>query len=207
MSEQAERSAAGELLIRVEAMGKSFETGDGTIEVLRDLDFDVRAGERIAVLGQSGVGKSTLLHILGTLDHPSRGRVLFRGEDVFAKSGAELARLRNSFVGFVFQFHHLLPEFSALENVMMPGLIRGLGFEEMRERGAARGSPAPRNARHISSPRLSHSSDHCARSCSSRRPSRITTARPSLRAIRPLWVTTTRVVPRLRFMSKRSSAI
>jgi lipoprotein-releasing system ATP-binding protein len=136
MSEQAERVAAGELLIRVEAMGKSFETGDGTIEVLRDLDFDVRAGERIAVLGQSGVGKSTLLHILGTLDHPSRGRVLFRGEDVFAKSGAELAKLRNGFVGFVFQFHHLLPEFSALENVMMPGLIRGLRFEPMRERAA-----------------------------------------------------------------------
>ncbi len=101
MSEEAGQTTAGELLIHVEALGKSFETGDGTIEVLKELDFEVRAGERIAVLGQSGVGKSTLLHILGTLDHPSRGRVIFRGEDVFAKGGAELARLRNSFVGFV----------------------------------------------------------------------------------------------------------
>ncbi|MBW2272823.1 MAG: ABC transporter ATP-binding protein [Deltaproteobacteria bacterium] len=136
MSERSGHDGSGELLIRVEALGKSFETGDGTIDVLSDLDFEVRAGERIAVLGQSGVGKSTLLHILGTLDHPTRGQVLFRGEDVFAKSGAELARLRNGFVGFVFQFHHLLPEFNALENVMMPGLIRGVDFDEMRERAA-----------------------------------------------------------------------
>jgi lipoprotein-releasing system ATP-binding protein len=125
-----------EPLIHVEGLCKSFATGDASIEVLNGLDLCIQAGERIAVIGQSGVGKSTLLQILGTLDHPSSGSVRFRGDEVFAKSGPELARLRNRFLGFVFQFHHLLPEFSALENVMMPGLIQGIGFSEMRERAA-----------------------------------------------------------------------
>ena len=128
---------AGESLISIQGISRNFKTGDGTLHVLRDVNFEVRAGERLAVVGQSGVGKSTLLHILGTLDHPDAGRVLFRGEDVFKKSESELAKLRNSFVGFVFQFHHLLPEFSALENVMMPGLIQHRGFDEMRDRAAA----------------------------------------------------------------------
>ena len=126
-----------EPLIEIEGLGKSFETGDGTIDVLSDLDLVISAGDRIAIVGQSGVGKSTLLHILGTLDHPTAGAVRFRGEDVFSKTPAELARLRNEFVGFVFQFHHLLPEFSALENVMMPGLLQRRGFSEMRERAAS----------------------------------------------------------------------
>jgi lipoprotein-releasing system ATP-binding protein len=121
-------------LIEIQGLGKSFETGDGRIEVLHDLDLVVNSGDRIAIVGQSGVGKSTLLHILGTLDHPTAGTVRFRGEDVFGKSPDELARLRNEFVGFVFQFHHLLPEFTAQENVMMPGLLQQLSFDEMRER-------------------------------------------------------------------------
>jgi lipoprotein-releasing system ATP-binding protein len=125
------------VLLRAEGLGKRFVTGEGTIEVLSGLDLDVARGERLAILGQSGIGKSTLLHVLGTLDHPSEGRVWFEGADVFARSGAELARFRNESLGFVFQFHHLLPEFSALENVMMPGLLRGLGFAETRERAAA----------------------------------------------------------------------
>lgn len=124
-------------LLDVERLTKSFPTGEGEIEVLRDIDLRIGAGERLAVLGESGVGKSTLLHILGTLDHPTSGQVLFRGEDVFGKSAAELARFRNAQLGFVFQFHHLLPEFDALENVMMPGLIRGRPFPEMRRRAAA----------------------------------------------------------------------
>jgi lipoprotein-releasing system ATP-binding protein len=124
----------GEELVRVEGLTKSFETGDASIEVLRDLELTIRSGERVAVVGQSGVGKSTLLHILGTLDHPTAGRVAFRGEDVFSKDRAELAHLRNRFIGFVFQFHHLLPEFSALENVMMPGLIQQLESGEIRDR-------------------------------------------------------------------------
>ena len=127
------RGERGSELIRIEGLAKSFETGDGTVEVLRDLDLVIRTGDRIAIVGQSGVGKSTLLHILGTLDRPTAGTVCFRGEDVFSKSPAELARLRNRFVGFVFQFHHLLPEFSAVENVMMPGLLQQRSFDEMRD--------------------------------------------------------------------------
>jgi lipoprotein-releasing system ATP-binding protein len=127
-----------EALLRAEGIAKRFVTGEGaTIEVLRDLDLEVARGERVAILGQSGIGKSTLLHVLGTLDHPSAGRVVFDGEDVFAREGRALARFRNESLGFVFQFHHLLPEFTALENVMMPGLLRGIAFGESRERAAA----------------------------------------------------------------------
>jgi lipoprotein-releasing system ATP-binding protein len=121
-------------LMRIEGVRRSFPTGDGSIEVLRGVDFLLRARERVAVLGNSGVGKSTLLHIMGTLDHPSEGRVLFRGDDVFEQSPEALARFRNRHLGFIFQFHHLLPEFDAIENVMMPGLIGGRGFDEMRDR-------------------------------------------------------------------------
>jgi len=124
----------GEVLIKTEGLRKTFATGDARIDVLNGVDLEIRAGERLAIVGQSGVGKSTLLHILGTLDHPTAGRVAFRGEDVFTRAPAELARLRNQSIGFVFQFHHLLPEFSALENVMMPGLIAGRGFDEMGAR-------------------------------------------------------------------------
>jgi lipoprotein-releasing system ATP-binding protein len=121
-------------LIRIEKLSKTFHTGESTIEVLKGINLSVREGDRIAIVGQSGVGKSTLLHVLGTLDHPTSGSLYFRGEDVFSRSSAELARLRNRFLGFVFQFHHLLPEFSALENVMMPGLLQARSREEMRER-------------------------------------------------------------------------
>jgi lipoprotein-releasing system ATP-binding protein len=123
-----------EELIEVSGLCKTFETGDAAIRVLADLDLRVGAGERVAVVGQSGVGKTTLLQILGTLDRPSAGSVRLRGEDVFAKSSRQLALLRNRSLGFVFQFHHLLPEFNALENVMMPGLIQGLSASAMRSR-------------------------------------------------------------------------
>jgi lipoprotein-releasing system ATP-binding protein len=123
-------------LLSVCGLYKSFTTGERTIEVLRGVDLEVAEGERLAILGQSGVGKSTLLHILGTLDHPSAGRVLFEGKDIFERSPDELSRFRSESLGFVFQFHHLLPEFNALENVMMPGLLRGERFGAMRERAA-----------------------------------------------------------------------
>jgi lipoprotein-releasing system ATP-binding protein len=123
-----------EELLRAEGVSRVFRSEVGEIEVLRGVDLSISEGERIAILGQSGVGKSTLLHILGTLDHPTAGSVLFRGEDLFAREPASLAKFRSQCLGFVFQFHHLLPEFDAVENVMMPGLIRGLSFDEMRGR-------------------------------------------------------------------------
>ncbi|MGD8285551.1 MAG: ABC transporter ATP-binding protein [Desulfobacterales bacterium] len=95
------------------------------IEVLKDLNFDLQAGETAAIVGASGIGKSTLLHLLGTLDRPDSGELLFKGEDVFSYDDIRLAQFRNESVGFVFQFHHLLPEFTALENAMMPLLIQG----------------------------------------------------------------------------------
>ncbi len=122
-------------LLRVEGLCKSFPTGGGSIEVLRRIDLTIHPGERLAILGSSGVGKSTLLHVLGTLDRPTSGRVLYRENlDLFSLGANELAAFRNETLGFVFQFHHLLPEFSAVENVMMPGLIGGRGFAEMRPR-------------------------------------------------------------------------
>ena len=122
-------SPAGDLpLIQTRNLKKSFIFGASgkVIEVLKGIDLTIRAGEMLAIEGASGAGKSTLLHILGTLDRPTEGQVFFEGQDLFTRSNAELAQLRNRQVGFVFQFHHLLPEFSALENTMMPGLIQGM---------------------------------------------------------------------------------
>ncbi len=104
-------------------------SGPTTLNVLNGIDLEVIRGEMLAVVGASGVGKSTLLHILGGLDRPTAGRILYGDVDVFGLDNDRLARFRNEHVGFVFQFHHLLPEFSALENVMMPALIRGVDRE------------------------------------------------------------------------------
>jgi lipoprotein-releasing system ATP-binding protein len=100
-------------------------SGPVALHVLNDIDLDIRTGEMLAIVGASGVGKSTMLHILGGLDRPTSGRVFYGDVDVFGLGSDRLARFRNEHVGFVFQFHHLLPEFSALENVMLPALIRG----------------------------------------------------------------------------------
>lgn len=121
-------------LVEIEGLCRSFETAAGRVDVLQDLALTIEEGDRIAIVGQSGVGKSTFLHILGTLDHPTAGRLAFRGESVFDRSREALAELRGRFIGFVFQFHHLLPEFNAIENVMMPGLIQDIPPDEMRER-------------------------------------------------------------------------
>ena len=126
-----------EPLVRARDLRKSFETGDGTIDVLRGIDFTIAPGECLSIVGSSGVGKSTLLHILGALDHPTSGTVEFRGEDVFRKSSDELARFRSESLGFIFQFHHLLPEFNAVENVMMPGVIAEEERGELRCRAVA----------------------------------------------------------------------
>ena len=106
----------------------------GDLGILKGLDFEVVAGEAVCILGSSGAGKSTFLHILGTLDRPTRGHVYFRGEDLFSKSDAEMSQFRQKNLGFVFQFHHLLSEFTALENVMMPGRIAGLYAKDCKAR-------------------------------------------------------------------------
>ena len=119
-----------EVLIRAERLSKRYGEGEHTIRVLEDLDLEILRTERVAIIGESGVGKSTLLHILGTLDRPSGGAVFLGDQDLFALSDAELATLRTREIGFIFQFHHLLPDFTALENVMMPGLIAGLSWAD-----------------------------------------------------------------------------
>ncbi|HET7876628.1 MAG TPA: ABC transporter ATP-binding protein [Methylomirabilota bacterium] len=111
--------------------------GPETVRVLRGATVSVGAGESVAVIGASGVGKSTLLHLLGALDRPSGGRVLYRGEDLLARSEAGLARFRRTEVGFVFQFYNLLGEMTALENAMVPALLQRLPMAEARERAAA----------------------------------------------------------------------
>ena len=121
-------------LVEVKNLHKVFLRGGYRVHALRGIDLRIGEGERIAVVGASGAGKSTLLHILGTLDRPTEGVVLYRGEDVFRKGEAELAAFRNREIGFVFQFHHLLPEFNALENTMMPALIQGMDRKEAKER-------------------------------------------------------------------------
>lgn len=113
----------GDLLVEIRGLQKSYRWNEREISVLKGADLDIRAGERISLTGPSGSGKSTFLHVLGTLDEPDAGRVKFAGQDIFNQSPADLATFRNETIGFVFQFHHLLPEFSALENVMMPGWI------------------------------------------------------------------------------------
>ncbi len=102
------------------------------VEVLRGLDIEIFAGDKICIMGSSGAGKSTLLHILGALDRPTSGKVEFNGKDIFSKTDDQLSDFRNKHIGFVFQFHHLLGDFTALENVMMPSLIAGTGFRESR---------------------------------------------------------------------------
>ena len=126
-------AGAASPLIHARSLSKSYNDGK-RIDVLVDLDLEVAPGEAVAIVGQSGVGKSTLLHVLGTLDHPTGGAVLFDGVDLFRLSEREQATFRNREIGFIFQFHHLLPDFSALENVMMPALIRGLGVSEAEPR-------------------------------------------------------------------------
>ncbi len=112
-------------LITVRNLCKSFTNGGTRIDILKNLNLELAAGESVAIVGASGIGKSTLLHILGTLDRPDSGQLLFKGEDVFSYDDVALASFRNQSVGFVFQFHHLLPEFNAVENTMMPALIGG----------------------------------------------------------------------------------
>jgi lipoprotein-releasing system ATP-binding protein len=120
-----------EPLVVVENLLKSFVHMGRKLDVLRGIDLVIEQGEVVAIVGPSGAGKSTFLHCIGTLDLPTSGKIRLAGENLVGLSGSRLAAIRNRTIGFVFQFHHLLPEFNALENVMMPGLIQGRSRREM----------------------------------------------------------------------------
>jgi lipoprotein-releasing system ATP-binding protein len=133
-----EPAANGHASLAVRDLEKSYVGGDGSrIDVLRGVTFELARGAALAITGASGSGKSTLLHLLGGLDRPTGGKVLVGGRDVSSLDEEELAAVRNTHIGFVFQFHHLLREFTALENVMMPALLRGRSFADARKRGRA----------------------------------------------------------------------
>ena len=120
-------------MIEIKNLKKAFFLNGNKIEVLKGFDLEISDGQSLAVVGVSGAGKSTLLHILGTLDHPTGGEILFDGINVFSWPEKKLSHFRNSQIGFVFQFNNLLPEFTALENVMMPALIRQIPNTEAKK--------------------------------------------------------------------------
>jgi lipoprotein-releasing system ATP-binding protein len=129
-----EAKEKGQALVQVNELHKSFLRPEAEVKVLKGLSFSVLSGETLSIVGVSGAGKSTLLHILGALDYPTSGRVMIGGQDLSSLDRQELARLRNEQIGFVFQFHHLLPEFNALENTMMPALIGGFTRKDAMDR-------------------------------------------------------------------------
>ncbi len=124
-------------MIEVRQLTKSFSAGPRRVDVLRGIDLSIAKGERVAIVGASGAGKTTLMHILGGLDRPTGGGVLFEGGDIFALRGGALDAFRNRTIGFIFQFHQLLPEFTALENVMMPALIARTARAKAADRAAS----------------------------------------------------------------------
>jgi len=121
-------------ILSARGITKHYTVGGSTLKVLKGVDLDLAEGEILAIIGESGAGKSTLLHILGMLDRPTSGSLMLNGEEAVGKSDIDLAGYRNSLVGFIFQFHHLLPEFTALENVLMPARIAGRNGNETRSR-------------------------------------------------------------------------
>ena len=137
---QKQQTAAPETdapLIRLKGISKRFQSSGTVIEILNKLHLGVNAGETIAILGESGIGKSTFLHILGTLEPPDEGEIIYNGKDISRFDSARLAAFRNRVMGFVFQFHYLLEEFTALENVMMPGLINRLKRKDIEKAAKA----------------------------------------------------------------------
>lgn len=125
-----------DLILQAKKINKSYFEGDEKkkLVVLNDLDFEIESGQIVSITGASGSGKSTLLHILGTLDRPNSGEILFQNQNIYNLSDKKIAEFRNRNIGFIFQFHHLLPEFTALENVAMPRLINGESYNESIEK-------------------------------------------------------------------------
>jgi lipoprotein-releasing system ATP-binding protein len=122
------------LLLEVKKLVKVFNHGGKNLEIVKSIDFKMDEGEMLAVVGASGAGKSTLLHLFGGIDLPTSGQILFKGEDITKFDSKRLARYRSNEIGFVFQFHHLLPAFTALENVMIPGLIRRTSMRKAKNK-------------------------------------------------------------------------
>jgi len=137
MSDSTDNAPQGGAVLRARGVSRSFRQGPKRIDVLRAVDLEVEQGASLAIVGASGAGKSTLLHILGGLDKPDEGEVAVCGEDLWSMGEGARAALRNRALGFVYQFHHLLPEFNALENVAMPLLIRGLSVDDARRHAEA----------------------------------------------------------------------
>ncbi len=125
MNNVTDTNSPFEPLFKIENLEKTFENNGAKTEVLKNIDFTIKKGDKCAITGPSGAGKSTLLNIIGTLDKPSTGMVLYKGSNLFSLGQKKLAEFRNNKLGFIFQFHHLLPEFNALENTIMPALIAG----------------------------------------------------------------------------------
>ena len=123
--------------LEVKNVYKSFQLGSQTVNVLNGINLTLQRGDMLTMIGASGAGKSTFLHILGTLDQPTQGNVLYEGQDVFRLSENDLANFRNRRIGFVFQFHHLLPEFTALENTYLPALMQRQPKKEMMEKASS----------------------------------------------------------------------
>jgi len=129
----SDEKSLSDRFLSVRNLFKSYKNSGAIIDILKGVNIDLNAGETLAIVGASGIGKSTLLHILGALDRPDRGTYFFKDDDIFLLNQTSLAKFRNETVGFVFQFHYLLPEFSALENTMMPALIKGMSKNKSRE--------------------------------------------------------------------------
>jgi len=131
-SENSVKKSVPDHFLSVKGLCKSYNNSGTRIDILKRVNLDLNAGETLAIVGASGIGKSTLLHLLGVLDRPDSGTYHFQGEDIFLFDNTRLAQFRNESLGFVFQFHYLLPEFSALENAMMPALIKGMSKQKAR---------------------------------------------------------------------------
>ena len=163
-----------DIILEARGLRKAYDAGGRDLEVLKGVDLEVRAGELIAVMGASGVGKSTLLHLLGTLDRPSGGELRIANTDVLALEDRALSRFRNRHIGFVFQSHHLLPEFTALENVLMPAIVAGCDMPA--EAAALMGSVG-----------LNDRMDHRPGELSGGECQRVVARRCSRRRLRQLW--------------------